>query len=58
MEVDDHRRDVHGTRTKPTVFTHGAALLSKTYGCYLDSRKWYPGQPSGAMNGCPSLARP
>ena len=26
--------------------------------CYLDSRKWYPGQPSGAMNGCPSLARP
>ena len=49
MEVDE-TYTVLGP-TKPTVFTHGAALLSKTYGCYLDSRKWYPGQPSGAMNG-------
>ena len=47
MEVDE-TYTVLGPRHR---FHARRGTLSKTYGCYLDSRKWYPGQPSGAMNG-------
>ena len=57
MEVDE-TYTVLGPSPRCFHSRGARGTLSKTYGCYLDSRKWYPGQPSGAMNGCPSLARP